>query len=54
MQNFPDGFKEADEVADGMIPDSQIVNIINQIMLAKNAPVQLNETIVKQELVKTI
>ena len=37
MKNSSDGFKEADEVADGMIPDSQIVNMINQITLAQEA-----------------
>ena len=52
-ENSPDGFKEADEVADGMIPDSQIVNIINQITLAKDAEVQPDHTVVKRELAKT-
>ncbi len=37
IENSSDGFKEADEVADGMIPDSQIVNMINQITLAQDA-----------------
>ncbi len=37
MKNSSDGFKEADEVADGMIPDSQIVNMIHQLTLARDA-----------------
>lgn len=35
-ENFSDGFKEANEVADGMIPDSQIVKILDQISSAKD------------------
>ena len=38
-----DGFKEADDVADGMIPDSHIVNMINQIVSAKDTQTQRDE-----------
>jgi hypothetical protein len=48
VKNSSDGFKEADDVADGMIPDSQIVNMINQIASAKDVQVQQDDLTVRQ------
>ena len=35
-ENFSDELKEADEVADGMIPDSQIVKILDMLVSVKD------------------
>lgn len=48
VENSSDGFKEADDVADGMIPDSQIVNMINQIASARDVQAQRDDTAVQQ------
>ncbi|MDC8446203.1 MAG: hypothetical protein LV471_09795 [Nitrosomonas sp.] len=53
VKSSPDGFKEADDVADGMIPDSHIVNMINQIASAKDAQKQRDETATQQSLPET-
>ena len=53
MEKAINCFDEADEVADGMIPDSQIVNIIKQITSAEAAKVESDDGEVKQELEKT-
>lgn len=52
MENAIECFDEADEVADGMIPDSQIVNIIKQITSAEAVKIQLDGTEVRPELEK--
>jgi len=50
VENSSDGwFKEADDVADGMIPDSQIVHMINQLTSAKAAQGQRDETVAEQQ-----
>jgi len=54
MENSSDGFKEADDVADGMIPDSQIVHMINQLSAARDVQEQRDETTADQQpLVET-
>ncbi len=53
VKNSSDGFKEADDVADGMIPDSQIVNMINQIASAKDVQVQQDDLTVRQSSPET-
>lgn len=50
MENSSDGFKEADEVADGMIPDCQIVDMVNQIALVKDVRMPSNEVAAEQKL----
>jgi hypothetical protein len=55
MESSSDGFKEADDVADGMIPDSQIVHMINQLTSARDAQGQRDETTAEQQpLVETV
>lgn len=54
VKNSSDGFKEADDVADGMIPDSQIVNMINQIASAKDAQAQQDDLTVRQSSPETV
>jgi hypothetical protein len=49
MEDSSDGFKEADDVADGMIPDSQIVHMINQLTSARAAQEQRDETAMEQQ-----
>lgn len=51
-ENFSDNFKEADEVADGMIPDSQIIKILNQISSAKDQIKQQTPPADDQELIE--
>lgn len=53
MKSSSDGFKEADDVADGMIPDSHIVNMINQIVSARSVQMQRDETAAQQSLPET-
>lgn len=53
VENSSDGFKEADDVADGMIPDSQIVNMINQIASARDVQAQRDDTAVQQSSSET-
>lgn len=55
VKSSSDGFKEADDVADGMIPDSQIVDMINQIASAKDdAQAQQDKVTVRQSSTETI
>jgi hypothetical protein len=54
VKNSSDGLKEADDVTDGMIPDSQIVNMINQIASAKDAQAQQDDLTVRQSSSETI
>jgi len=50
QENFTDELKEADEVADGMIPDSQIVHILDQILSAKHQQKSMEQPVNEQGL----
>jgi len=53
-ENISEGFKEADEVADGMIPDSQIVKILDQILSVKNQETHPEQPAKEQGLIETL
>lgn len=54
QENFTDELKEADEVADGMIPDSQIVHILDQIISAKHQQKSMEQPVNEQGLAQSM